>query len=150
MIEKEKITLDEIPQECKAKIGKITVILTGKITDKIREPMEGCACPMGVVSKEFIEKLELKDQEVLIVDTEAGMKHFGRGVEKGIDTVIIVAEPSFESIEVASKAWELTQKLRKDVYLILNKVPEGEIREKLKKLVEEKELKPAGIIPYDE
>ena len=146
MIEKEKITLDEIPQECKAKIGEITVILTGKI----HEPMEGCACPMGVVSKEFIEKLELKDQEVLIVDTEAGIEHFGRGVEKGIDTVIIVAEPSFESIEVASKVWELAQKLRKDVYLILNKVPEGEIRKKLKKLVEEKELKPAGIIPYDE
>ena len=133
MIEKEKIILDEIPQGCKTKIGKITVILTGEI----REPMEGCACPMGVVSKEFIEKLRLKDQKVLIVDTETGAEHFGRGVEKGIDTVIIVAEPSFESIEVASKTWELAQKLRKDIYLILNKVPEGEVREKLKKLVEE-------------
>jgi len=87
---------------------------------------------MGVLSKEFIEKLELKDQEVLIVDTEAGIEHFGKGVE------------------IASKAWELAQKLRKDVHLILNKVPEGEFREKVKKLVEEKELKPAGIIPYDE
>ncbi|GEM_PF-3124695 len=29
---------------------------------------------MGVISKEFIEKLELKDQEVLIVDTEAGIE----------------------------------------------------------------------------
>ena len=44
---------------------------------------------MGVISKEFIEKLELKDQEVLIVDTEAGVEHFGKGVE------------------IASKAWEL-------------------------------------------
>ena len=51
--------------------------------------MEGCACPMGVVSREFIEKLELKDQELLVVDTEAGVEHFGRGVE------------------IASKAWGL-------------------------------------------
>ena len=51
--------------------------------------MEGCACPMGVVSKEFIKKLKLNDQEVLIVGIEAGIKHFGKGVE------------------IASKAWEL-------------------------------------------
>jgi len=87
---------------------------------------------VGVISREFIEKLELKDQEVLIADTEAGIEHFGRG------------------IEIASKAWELAQKLRKDVYLILNKVPEGEVREKVKKLVEEKGLKPAEIVPYDD
>ena len=87
-MKKKKITLDEIPQKYKTKIGRITVIFTGKI----HKPMEGCACPMGVVSKEFIEKLELKDQEVLIVDTDAGIEHFGRGVEKGIDTVIIVAD----------------------------------------------------------
>jgi len=37
---------------------------------------------MEVISRKFIEKLELKDQEVLIVDTEAGIEHFGRGVEK--------------------------------------------------------------------
>jgi len=51
--------------------------------------MEGCACPMGVVSKKFIKKLELNDQEVLIVGIEAGIKHFEKGVE------------------IASKAWEL-------------------------------------------
>jgi len=146
MIEKATISLEDIPEEYKAKIEGITVFLTGKI----HEPMEGCACPMGVVSREFIEKLQLKDKEVLVVDTEAGVEHFGRGVEKGIDTVIIVAEPSFESLEVASKAWELSQKLGKKSYLVLNKVPEGEIKEKVKKLVEERKFKLAGIVAYDE
>ena len=99
---------------------------------KVNTTIERYACLVGVISREFIEKLELNDQEVLIVDTEAGIEHFGRG------------------IEIASKAWELAQKLRKDVYLILNKVPEEEVREKVKKLREEKGLKPVGIIPYDE
>ena len=36
---------------------------------------------MGVISREFIKKLELNDQEVLIVDTETGIEHFGRGAK---------------------------------------------------------------------
>ena len=56
---------------------------------KSNTTMEGCACFMGVISREFIKKLELNDQEVLIVGIEAGIKHFEKGVE------------------IASKAWEL-------------------------------------------
>jgi CO dehydrogenase maturation factor len=37
------------------------------------------------------------------VDTEAGVEHFGRGMETSIDSVLIVVEPSFESLEVAQK-----------------------------------------------
>ena len=36
---------------------------------------------MGVISREFIKKLKLKDQEVLIVDTEAGLEYFVRGAK---------------------------------------------------------------------
>ena len=43
--------------------------------------MEGCACPIGVVSREIYWKLKLKDQEVLIVDTEAGLEYFVRGAK---------------------------------------------------------------------
>jgi len=56
---------------------------------KSNTTIERCACFMGVISREFIKKLELNDQEVLIVGIEAGIKHFEKGVE------------------IASKAWEL-------------------------------------------
>ena len=51
---------------------------------KILQSLEGCACPMGVLSREFLKKLRLKDKEITIVDMEAGVEHFGRGVETSI------------------------------------------------------------------
>lgn len=144
VIEKNSFTIDDIPADFIRKDGNIALFSIGKI----KEPMEGCACPMGVVSKEFLDKIELRDEEVVIVDTEAGVEHFGRGIEKGIDTVLAIAEPYLDSIEVAEKALSLAQKMEKKVYLVLNKVPselEGKVVDTLKK----RGLIISGIIHFD-
>jgi CO dehydrogenase maturation factor len=109
--------------------------------------MEGCACPMGAISREFLEKILLKDDEIIIVDTEAGVEHFGRGVEKGIDTVIALAEPYLDSVEVAEKAIRLSQKMGKNVYFILNKVP-AEFENKVRENVQKKGLTISGLIHF--
>ena len=74
---------------------------------KILQSLEGCACPIGVLSREFLKRLSLQDNEMVIVDMEAGIEHFGRGVETSIDSVLIVTEPSFDSLELTEKisAW---------------------------------------------
>lgn len=143
IIEKETFGIDDIPEEYIKRDGNILLVSIGKI----KEPMEGCACPMGVVSREFLEKIELRDNETIIVDTEAGVEHFGRGIEKGIDTVIAVAEPYLDSIEVAEKALSLAQKIGKKVYLILNKVP-AELEDKVKEVVQKKGLTITGIVHF--
>jgi len=43
---------------------------------------EGCACPINALSSKFLESLALGDGEFLIADTDAGIEHFGRGVER--------------------------------------------------------------------
>lgn len=143
LIEKETFSIDDIPDEFIKKDGGISLLSIGKI----KEPMEGCACPMGVVSREFLEKIDLKDDEIIIVDTEAGVEHFGRGIEKGIDTVIAVAEPYLDSIEVAEKALLLAQKMGKNAYLVLNKVTK-EVEPKVKDAVQKRGLSIAGIIYF--
>ncbi len=128
VIEKSTFRISDIPAQFVKKDGKIALLSIGKIN----QPMEGCACPMGIISREFLEKIELGEDEAIIVDTEAGVEHFGRGIEKGIDTVIAVAEPYLDSIEVAEKAISLAKKIDKRVYLLINKVPndlEGKVRE---------------------
>ncbi len=117
VIEKERFYIEDIPQEFVKSDGNVYLLSIGKI----KEPMEGCACPMGVVSREFLEKIELLDNEIILIDTEAGVEHFGRGIEKGIDTVVAIAEPYFDSIEVAEKAMALVQNMEKKTYLIINK-----------------------------
>lgn len=65
--------------------------------------------PMGTVTKEFLKKFRPAPDEIVIVDMEAGIEHFGRGVETGVDMVVSVVEPSLEAISLAVKVKELAQ-----------------------------------------
>jgi len=103
--ELEKITSRTIPPENVAQKGRYALVATGKI----HQALEGCACPMGVVTREFLRKLQLAPDEVALVDLEAGIEHFGRGIENSVDLVVCVVEPSLESISLAAKVMELTK-----------------------------------------
>ncbi|RLI74814.1 ATP-binding protein, partial [Archaeoglobales archaeon] len=113
-----EITIDEIPEDYVVSKGSIKIMAIGKI----RDFGEGCACPMGAVAREFLEALKLNDDECVVVDTDAGIEHFGRGVEAGCDLIIAVVEPSYESIQLTNKIVELANKIRKKVVVLANKV----------------------------
>ena len=99
------ITSQTIPTDFIVKKDGYHLVSTGKIN----QSLEGCACPMGTITREFLKKLKLSDNEIAVVDMEAGIEHFGRGIEKNIDCVVCVIEPSFESISLGKKVMELTQ-----------------------------------------
>ena len=131
------IPLERIPAQYLLDRNGLKLVSIGKIL----QSLEGCACPMGVLSREFLKKLTLRADELVIVDMEAGVEHFGRGVETSIDSVLIVVEPPFESLEVGEKIHSLAAGIGiKNVWAILNKVPSEEIATKL-----EGELKKRGI-----
>ena len=131
------ILIEHIPPPHLLKRDGLMLVSIGKIL----QSLEGCACPMGVLSREFLKKLALKADELVIVDMEAGVEHFGRGVETSIDSVLIVVEPPFESQEVAKKIHSLAAGIGiENTWAVLNKVPSEEIARKL-----EEELKKRGI-----
>jgi CO dehydrogenase maturation factor len=101
----DSITSQAIPREYVSGKGGRKLVATGKIL----QSLEGCACPMGTVTKEFLKKFQHTQNEIVLVDMEAGIEHFGRGVETGVDAVLSVVEPSLESIALAAKVKELTQ-----------------------------------------
>jgi len=103
--EMEKVPSTEIPSDFMMKNDNYKLVVTGKI----HQSMEGCACPMGVVTREFLKKLELENDEIALVDMEAGLEHFGRGIESSVDMVVCVVEPSLESIVLAKKMMDLTK-----------------------------------------
>ncbi|WP_367883586.1 ATP-binding protein [Thermococcus peptonophilus] len=133
-------TLDDIPDEILAKKGNLAVLTIGKI----EEAEEGCACPYGFLARKLLEGgIKLQENEVIIVDTEAGIEHFGRGgVDKHVDVVVDVAEPSLESIELSKKIAGLSESLGLKHILVLNKALPG-VEEKLP-------VKPDVIIPFDQ
>ena len=122
-----KWRLNDLPSAYLAKKGNIRLLSMGKIY----QFGEGCACPINALSSRFLEILDLGDEEFLIADTDAGIEHFGRGVENGVDILLAMVDPSRESILLASKISELGQQVDKPVYYILNRVSDQETQDLL-------------------
>jgi CO dehydrogenase maturation factor len=114
----EKWTLATIPEDATTVKDGIKLLAIGKIHDF----GEGCACPMGALSKKFLDNLAVGEKEMVIVDTEAGIEHFGRGVEAGCDAIIAVLDPSYESLLLSKKIAEISEKIGKTLYFVLNRV----------------------------
>jgi len=130
----EGIRASDIPENYMSKKGGISLLAIGKI----RDFGEGCACPFNALSADFLRMLELRKGEFALVDTDAGIEHFGRGVEAGCDLLLIVIDPSQESIRLAEKVNKIAEEVGKPLYYVLNKTDEETARFLLDSVVQNK------------
>jgi CO dehydrogenase maturation factor len=136
----------DLPDDYVVERDDIGLVCVGKIL----QSLEGCACPMGVLNREFLKRLLLQEDEMVVVDMEAGVEHFGRGVETSIDSVLIVTEPSFDSLELAEKISALAAEVGVErVWTILNKVGSAEIAARLRKELNGRGISVIGAIGYE-
>jgi len=134
---KDDITLRDIPEKYVLATDNLRFMMAGKIDD----PFQGCACSMADVTRHLVDKLLVKKKEILLVDMEAGVESFGRGVERSIDTVLIVVEASFESLALAEKIGYMAEGIGvRKVRAILNKVPSEGIQAKIVEKLKEKNI----------
>ena len=110
-------TLDDLPADYCSGDDAIRLMAVGKIHDA----GEGCACAMGALAKELLGHLVLREGEIVIVDTEAGVEHFGRGVDRFADRILMVADPSYESVCLSEKIVGMGRDFHKPVSILLNK-----------------------------
>jgi CO dehydrogenase maturation factor len=135
-----------IPPEYILETDGIRLVTVGKIL----MALEGCSCPMGIVSRSFLKKLQLEPDEVAIVDLEAGVEHFGRGVETGVDCVLVVVDPSRDSLELAEKINELAGQIQvADVWVVINRAPSEDIVARLTDYLNQRDIRVIGAIPQD-
>jgi CO dehydrogenase maturation factor len=140
-----EITIEEIPPPYIQSRDGLMLVSIGKIL----QSLEGCACPMGVLSREFLKKLRLDENWIAFTDMEAGIEHFGRGIDEAIDKVILVVEPSFESVNVAEKIRDLAAGMNKEVTAVLNKMPSEKVAKKLEEKLKSRSIELIGTIPND-
>jgi CO dehydrogenase maturation factor len=135
--------IDNIPPECVSKKGSLYLLQIGKV----KHYGEGCACPMGVLSKDFINNLTLAPKDVAIIDTEAGVEHLGRGVAAGVDLILDIIDPSYESIRLSEKISAMAEESKKPIHFIINKA-QGTFADRIATKVGRERV--IGVIPFSE
>lgn len=135
--------VDDIPDRFLVEHNKIKLLVMGKV----REPASGCMCPENIFLKELITHLILYRDEILIMDMEAGIEHLGRGTAKNVDSFLVMAEPSGQSLESAARIIQLAEKLGiPEISIVLNKVASEDDINYIKQSLSGKDI--AGIIPF--
>jgi len=144
----EKILIRDIPSEYILGSDGLKFLMVGKITD----PFQGCACSMADLIRYFVGNLALKDEdkEIVLIDTEAGIESFGRGVERSVDTVLVIVEPSFESIALAEKIGYMADGIGVNrVRAIPNKVPSEKIKMRILGELGKRKVSCIGTVYFD-
>lgn len=116
----EAFTMADIPEEYYSEKDGVKLMSSGKI----HKANEGCACTMNSILEQFVDHLTLGENEVALLDMEAGVEHFGRGADNPVDAVLMIVDPSFESLRLSAKIAELSRSIGKPVYFCLNKLTE--------------------------
>jgi CO dehydrogenase maturation factor len=145
-LEAARISLECIPREFIASAPRLKLLTVGKIID----PFQGCACSMADLARDFVQKVSLGSKEMMLIDMEAGIESFGRGVERGVDTVLMVVEPSFDSLALVERIRYMAEGIGiSNIRAILNKIPSLEIEAEMRKEVEKEQIQVAGTVYLD-
>jgi CO dehydrogenase maturation factor len=133
VLTQEQVRTGDLPSAYVVEKDGIRLVCVGKIL----QSLEGCACPMGALSREFLGRLALAEDEIAVVDMEAGIEHFGRGVETAVDGVLAVTEPAFDSLELTEKIGTLAAQVGiGSTWAILNKMTSAEMDQRLREELE--------------
>ena len=119
----------------------------------VEQAASGCLCPENNLLKAVMRFVVLKRGEIILVDTQAGPEHFGRGLLKNFSLLLVVAEPTSTALHVAQKSMGLAQQLAiPHLKLIVNKVREEKDEQKVKDFIGRSGLSSPVIhfLPYSQ
>lgn len=86
-----------------------------------------------------------------IVDLEAGLEHLSRGTARHVDTLLIIGEPYFKSLETASRSFALAKDLGiKQIRMVANKVRTPRDEETVRDFAGRHGLPVEGVVPFDD
>jgi len=126
---------------------KVEVLVLGSI----QKGGNGCYCPESTLLRRVMDHLLLEEDEVVLMDMEAGLEHLGRGTARSVDTMLVVVEPGARSLDTA----EAINKLAKDLGIkrlvaVANKVSSDEERTVIARRLGEMGLELLATLPRND
>ncbi|MHC1626747.1 MAG: ATP-binding protein, partial [Methanoculleaceae archaeon] len=74
--------------------------------------------------------------EVILMDTQAGVEHFGRAIAQGFDHALLVTDPTFNAVQVVRHSAILARDLGiPDLHLVINRVRSGDDVRKVREIL---------------
>ncbi len=136
--------IEDLPEKFLIEKDGLKLMVLGAI----REAGKGCACPEQRVMRKLLTYLILKANEVVIVDMEAGVEHFGRASIVPMDIILAISRSYKGSIATTKRILTLADQLKMKNVWILGNAVKNEKEEKV--LREEFGDRLLGVLPYDE
>ena len=113
---------------------------------------KGCYCFVNGLLTSQVAKYA-KNYRYIVVDNEAGLEHLSRGVLPQVDTILLVSDCSRRGVQAAGRLSEMIQDLKlgaKEVGLIINRAPGGELNPGVREEIDKYGMKLIGVVPHDD
>ena len=112
----------------------------------------GCLCPENALLDAVIRYVQLREKEVILLDTQAGVEHFGRALANGFSQTVVVTEPGYNALSVALHSARLAHDLGIPVcHLVVNKVrSDADLAKVRRMLPEDHPFHTIFTLPFDE
>jgi CO dehydrogenase maturation factor len=117
----------------------------------VRSAGTGCTCPANALIRALLQHLVVERNEVVIMDMEAGVEHFGRGTARHMDMLVTVMDSSMKSMEIAKRIEVLAKEIEiKRVFVVGNKLTNASQDRLMRKFATDNDLDLLDLIPFDE
>ena len=170
-----EITMDELSRQYYAQNDAGIILMTaGKIGN--HGPGAGCDGPIAKIARDLIVH-NGNGERVTLIDFKAGFEDSARGVLTNLDWAIVVIDPTIASVEIASDMRAMIDQIKadvlpatahlespelvavanklytdakiKDVFFVMNKIPDKETEKYLREKLAQKDIDPIGSISED-
>jgi len=169
------ILLQNLPAEFRSQNNQNIVLLTG---GKIAALGAGAGCdgPISKIARD-LEIKYIDGNPVTLVDFKAGFEDSARGVITGLDYGIVIIDPTTASIQLADHMQQMLEQIQnheqpatahlespdlvaaaqkiyresriKDLFFVLNKIPDQETESTLRAKLENKGILSDAVLPAD-
>jgi CO dehydrogenase maturation factor len=111
----------------------------------------GCLCPENALLQGLVRSVALGEEDAVVMDTQAGVEHFGRALADGFSDAVVVADPSYNAVSVALHAAALAADLGiPAVHLVVNRIRDDFDRKRAVALIGDPgRFASVTWIPYD-
>jgi CO dehydrogenase maturation factor len=136
--------VDDIPATYAVDFDGLKVLVMGTV----EAGGSGCVCAEHVLLKRLMSHLILKENDLVVMDMEAGIEHLGRGTAGAVDAFITVVEPGERSVQTFGRVKKLAADLGVHKVLVIgNKLTGDDDEAFIKKHAGEENC--LGFICYD-